>query len=174
MILLLKLYPRSWRERYGDELADLVRHQSWTPALVIDLIAGAIDARLHPQLVTAVKTRNGKDTRGEEHMFAKMMKFRCAGYAPNVSPRDQWLSVAGTLGGTLALTLIWMRLHVVYGDSAYVDSFLYMTFLVPYILTLPLTSLKGRSRGAQAIFIGGMLAVLTGIGLVAGFIAARL
>jgi hypothetical protein len=39
--LLLKLYPRTWRERYGDELADLVGTTGVGPAVAIDLARGA-------------------------------------------------------------------------------------------------------------------------------------
>jgi len=46
----VRLYPRRWRERYGDELAAILEdlHPTRRPAL--DLLAGALDARLHPSL----------------------------------------------------------------------------------------------------------------------------
>lgn len=45
---LLGLYPRSWRARYGEEMADLLadRPASWADTL--DLARGALDAHLHP------------------------------------------------------------------------------------------------------------------------------
>ena len=43
---LLRLYPREWRERYGDELIALVGDRSLSVRTTIDLIAGAIDARI--------------------------------------------------------------------------------------------------------------------------------
>ena len=173
-MLLLRLNPRSWRERYGDELSALIREQRWSAGLVVDVVAGAIDARLHPQRPVSVDA-NETHTEGEKHMLAKVMKLRCAGFGPNVTARDQRISVAVTLGGTIVLTLIWMRIRVMYGgDNPYIDAFSVMPFLVPYVLTMPLTSLKGRSRAAQAVFVGGMLLVLTAIALVSGFIAARI
>jgi hypothetical protein len=39
--LLLFLYPRAWRERYGDELADLVGDTGVSSAVAIDLARGA-------------------------------------------------------------------------------------------------------------------------------------
>jgi hypothetical protein len=48
---LLKLYPRAWRERYEDELADLLSRQPVTPRLLADLLGGILDAHLRPQLV---------------------------------------------------------------------------------------------------------------------------
>jgi hypothetical protein len=46
---LLRLYPGRWRERYGAELAQLVRDlEPTTPArvLVVDLVRGAVNAHL--------------------------------------------------------------------------------------------------------------------------------
>ena len=48
--LMLACYPRAWRERYGDELLGLLadRRSGWRD--LPDLLAGAIDARLHLRL----------------------------------------------------------------------------------------------------------------------------
>lgn len=48
--LLLRLYPEAWRARYGVEFSDLL--EARPPALrdKVDIVAGAIDARLHPQV----------------------------------------------------------------------------------------------------------------------------
>jgi hypothetical protein len=40
------LYPRSWRARYGVELDALLADQRPTPAAVVDLLLGALDAHL--------------------------------------------------------------------------------------------------------------------------------
>jgi hypothetical protein len=50
---LLRLYPRAWRDRYGDELLALLEDRPATPLDLLDLIRGALDARLHPQLAGA-------------------------------------------------------------------------------------------------------------------------
>jgi ribosomal protein L37AE/L43A len=42
---LLALYPRAWRQRYGAEFAILLEEQPLTPAMVIDVVRGALDAR---------------------------------------------------------------------------------------------------------------------------------
>lgn len=46
MRLLLRLYPVVWRRRYGDEFAALLEAQPVTPRIVVDVLAGAIDARV--------------------------------------------------------------------------------------------------------------------------------
>jgi hypothetical protein len=50
MSALLRLYPRPWRDRYGDELEALLEEHPPTLADHFDLIRGALDARLHPQV----------------------------------------------------------------------------------------------------------------------------
>jgi hypothetical protein len=48
MKLLLWLYPRRWRARYGTEMAALLDQTRPTPWVVWDLVRGGLDARLHP------------------------------------------------------------------------------------------------------------------------------
>ena len=50
MSRLLALYPRAWRSRYGDEFAELL--QARPPSLRdrLDIVVGAIDARVNPQV----------------------------------------------------------------------------------------------------------------------------
>lgn len=43
---LLRLYPRAWRDRYGDELDDLLDETPGTPSTVLDLARGAVTAHL--------------------------------------------------------------------------------------------------------------------------------
>jgi nitrite reductase/ring-hydroxylating ferredoxin subunit len=61
--LVMRAYPRDWRERYGAEMAALLsdREPSWRDLL--DLVRGGVDARLHrlvkppTQLVAAMPRR---------------------------------------------------------------------------------------------------------------------
>jgi cytochrome b6-f complex iron-sulfur subunit len=46
---LLRLYPRTWRDRYGEELLALIEESGLSFGATIDLIRAAADARLRPQ-----------------------------------------------------------------------------------------------------------------------------
>lgn len=46
MRFLLRLYPHSWRERYGDEFEALLDEHSVGPHATLDVLRGALDARL--------------------------------------------------------------------------------------------------------------------------------
>lgn len=47
---LLRLYPRAWRERYGDEFAELLSARPPSLGDRLDIVRGALDARVHPQV----------------------------------------------------------------------------------------------------------------------------
>lgn len=51
MSRLVRLYPTSWRRRYGAELVDILQQRPMTPRLTFDLIRGAADAHLHPTMI---------------------------------------------------------------------------------------------------------------------------
>jgi hypothetical protein len=171
MRALLRLYPKAWRNRYEDEFTALIEASPGGFSLIVDVVAGAIDARLNPGLVTRPASAPAA-SKGEGQMLGRVMKLRCLGYAPHISTRDQWLSAAVMIGGTIVLTLIWMRAQAVLGDSTYLDSLATMPFLAAYLLSLPFTYLKGRSARAQTVFIGASLALLTVILLAAGYVAS--
>src|SRR3989442_14900178 len=59
---LLALYPRSWRLRYGEEIAAILGEERLSLSLVVDLILGAIDAHLHPELAGPVLAAAGGGT----------------------------------------------------------------------------------------------------------------
>ena len=42
------LYPRAWRDRYGDELQEVLERERLGIRTRVDLVRGALDAHLHP------------------------------------------------------------------------------------------------------------------------------
>ena len=49
MSMLIRLYPRAWRDRYEAEVLDLLMLRGGSVRVALDLVRGAIDAHLHPQ-----------------------------------------------------------------------------------------------------------------------------
>jgi hypothetical protein len=47
---LLRLYPLRWRQRYEEEVAALVNDEPLSLGAVFDLLRGAFDAHIHPEL----------------------------------------------------------------------------------------------------------------------------
>jgi len=50
MTRLVALYPRTWRDRYEDEFLALLSERPPDQVDRIDIVRGAVDARLHPQV----------------------------------------------------------------------------------------------------------------------------
>jgi hypothetical protein len=48
--MLVRLYPAAWRARYGDEFAELLASRPPRLRDRLDILAGAVDARIHPQV----------------------------------------------------------------------------------------------------------------------------
>ena len=84
---LLRMYPRAWRRRYGAEMRLLLAEQKLTLRTVADLLAGAIDARLNPQVRSAAQAPVPE---GAQHMTRV---FRCS--PAGVPVQDQWRSAGG-------------------------------------------------------------------------------
>jgi hypothetical protein len=56
MSVLLSLYPKRWRERYGAEFAGLLAERPASLRDHVDVVRGAFDAHLHPQVPGSART----------------------------------------------------------------------------------------------------------------------
>ncbi len=167
---LLKLYPPRWRRRYGAEIAELVAARPFSIGAAADLIAGAIDAWLNPQLAAA----GTADMKGEGSMIARTMQLKCAGYGPHVGAIDKTKSTTVMLGGTLFLAALYLWSVWQFGKNAYVVALSPMAYFLPILISLRWTALKGRSNRTQAIFIGGFSAGLTAFFLLVEWISRQI
>jgi len=136
-------------------------------------MAGAIDAWVHPQMVPATP-----EMKGEVSMIARMMQLKCAGYGPSVTPADRLKNTTINIGGTLVLALVWLALVWVWKDRrfaghVYLMSLAPMTYLVPYLIGLRFTSLKGRSPRARTNVVVCLSAALTAL-LVVGWLTTKI
>jgi hypothetical protein len=167
---LLRLYPRPWRRRYGDEVAAMIEGRAFSLATAVDLLAGAIDVWLHPSATMAVAGA-GSDVK-EKTMTSGIAKLNCAALVgPNVTKADQWRAAGMTIGLTLVLTLAWMALHVRTHDNPYVDSLSMMPIVTSWLFGMRYTYLKERGWAVQAAFVGGFSAIVAAILLGAGWIS---
>ncbi len=57
---LLRLYPRVWRIRYEDEFTALLEQCPLSLFDILDIVVGALDARLHPQASPAQDLLKGR------------------------------------------------------------------------------------------------------------------
>jgi hypothetical protein len=52
---LVWLYPARWRRRYGEEFLAVLDQQPLTPRILVDILRGALDARLHPRPISRAR-----------------------------------------------------------------------------------------------------------------------
>jgi hypothetical protein len=176
MIWLLKLYPRQWRRRYGAEVADLVAASPFSIGGALDLIGGAVDAWLHPELI-----RPTSDSDGGTSMIKELMRFDCTRYGASATQDDKVKNWTVNIGGTLILAIVWLWMvwfakhHAFSAEAqAYLLAAGPMAYVLPYLIGLRYTSLKGRSAAGQAISILSVGATVMAILLAAGWISMRI
>ena len=163
---LIWLYPRAWRERYADEMSAMLSGVSLTPAAILDLVAGAIDARVAPQPIRGSDAAAPSDT--ERSMFTNVMK-RCA-VGSDMTAHEKRVGSTVMLGLTLVFAVLYLLASWIYRDNEYVDAWGIMAFPAAMLLTMPLTYLKGHSRASQVVIVGGCLAFL----MLCSIVAARI
>ena len=164
MSWLIRLYPPAWRRRYGPELAELLAAQPVSFRTATDLVAGAVDAWLNPQSSTVAVAA---DPKREEAMVAKMLKLRYTGSGSDYTGADALKAAAVTIGGTLAMVLALTWGMARYGKNDYLEAFLAVSWLMPFLFSQRYTELKGRSGRVQAVLIGGPAAIVIAIVLAA-------
>ena len=175
MTWLLRLYPRTWRRRYGAEVEEILAGRTFSFRTTIDLVAGAIDVWLHPVETLAAAAAAAPPRKDDTTMLNRILRFDCAAaYGPDVTREDAWKAGVSMILTTLVLTIVWMALHVRLGDDAVVDAFGMLPFMIGMVVSMRYTYLKGRPAAVQAIFIGGLTAVLIAIFAMAGLLTRLL
>jgi len=168
MKALIGLYPAAWRRKYGEEMARLIDDQPRTIRLAVDLIAGAIDARLYPQL--SEETKIEPASKG-----AKVVTSILTACQPNnVTDADYKRSVAVILGTTILLSGIYLLLKRSVGETAYVEAFGVTTFPVAVLVSSWGTYFKRYSVAARLAFVLGLGSVVFMISLGAELLSRRI
>jgi len=126
---------------------NLVGSQPVSLRALVDLVAGAVDARLNPQLACAA---TGVGAEGLETMSRSL----CA--IEGVTVRDQWRSAGWMVGGSLVLILVALGLKLRIGSNPISEAFVNAAFPASLVLSMECTYLKRYSSVARAtISIGG-------------------
>ena len=144
---LVSLYPRGWRERYGDEFTHVLREQALTLRLALDVIGGALDARLQ----------------GAKMATATTLMKRCAAGGPKMTADDAWRASGVMVGSSLAFggLYIWAKMN--YPDGNTVDAFGIMAYPAALLVTMPFYYMKDHSRTAKIVVVAGCLVLLAGL-----------
>jgi len=160
---LLRLYPRWWRDRYGDELLATVGSGPLSVSQVVNLGAGALDAWLSADVRAAAKSMRVASSRGGAVMTLKSWWLECQATDVRAPIRDALIGAAVMIVtsvmfsrlGHLAQQQGWARASHTFESNA---------FIVPFILSMPFWLMRGSPRLAQIAIVLTTLALLTVIG----------
>ncbi len=154
MTWMVRLYPAAWRERYGKEFAVIMADQRPSLGMIIDVLAGAVDAHLHPQ----VRSKDAQSTKGDT-MTDAMMK-RCESGGPVLARQEQWTAGLGMVASTLILSTAFIVLRKIYHDTPAVEGLGYTIFPGMLVFYAQMAYLRKRTASTQMLLVGGMMGIL--------------
>ena len=101
---LLRLYPRAWRARYGDEFLAMFGDTPLRFSQTLDIIAGAVDARWSSDVRvstgnTAVSTTGGTTV-------IEALRRSCTTKMPPLTFRDHMRGAAIIVFGSVVLSIV--------------------------------------------------------------------
>jgi hypothetical protein len=120
---LLRLYPARWRERYGEEFGAVLASQRPSVGLVLDVVAGAVDAHLYPQIPNS----QSKPIKRDDTMTLEMLQ-RCAVGGPKLSPQDRWIASIFMILSAVVMAALYMGLTQLYHAAPAVEALFYASF----------------------------------------------
>lgn len=157
---MIRLYPRAWRARYGEEFLAILGDDDLTVQQLIDVVSGAIDAQLSSDVQHAVGV-------GATQGGSTMLQSLLAGEKNSMraTKRDGLIGAAVMIGTSLLFSVLggaakrggWL-------PPTMVESLLAMAFPAALTLSMPFWLMKGQPWKAQAMIVGGTLAMLLAIG----------
>ena len=112
MSWLLQLYPKPWQQRYRSEIKAYLADEPRTLRRDLDLIAGALDARLNPDFTPEPALNKGDTT--------MTSFFHCA--SRDITRTDGFKSATSILGVTFVLTAIGVTLEKTLGDHVAIQA----------------------------------------------------
>jgi hypothetical protein len=147
---LLQLYPAPWRERYGEEFGAVLARQRTSLGLVFDVLGGAVDAHLHPQ----IQPPKSKTIDGDDTMTLAMFE-RCAAGGPKLSPRDRRIASRSTILSALLMAVLYLALTRIYRAALPVEALGYASAPFLGLIYEQTAYLRKRPRLTQALVLGG-------------------
>jgi hypothetical protein len=167
MSRLVRLYPRAWRQRYGDELAELLAREGLTVRGALDVIVGALDAHLHPLAGGASREVNAGPAGGTAMIGG--VSFHCAS-TPAMSKAEALRSAFVIIAVSAAFAAAALALRRTLGAGVLVDALNAAGFPAALAVWASTSILKRHSLLARAIFF----LVVVGLPIAAALVARLL
>jgi hypothetical protein len=158
---LLSLYPRAWRERYGEEFAEFVGDRRLSAHQVVDIVGGALDAWTSRSVRASARgSVVGNSTGGATMVQA--LKVKCANRTGNYTTKDALVGAGVVIGVTFVL----LTLGIAANRSGYPtlgEILKGLAFPASMLVSMPFYLTKGLSWRAQTILLGVPTLILVAI-----------
>jgi len=154
---LLRLYPRAWRDRYGDEFLATVGPARLSVQQVVDIVSGAIDAWLSADVRRATATVQVASSGGRPTMLQTLIA--CEQRSARYTKRDSLIGAGVMIGVTLVFTIAGTAARRG-GWPVTGDVLMNVAFMGSLTLSMPFWLMKGQPWKAQAVIVGTTLILL--------------
>jgi hypothetical protein len=169
-VQLVRLYPRRWRERYGEELVATAGSEALPARTTFDIVMGAIDAWLSSEARIATLTYGmaapaGGAARGGGRPMLKTM-LNCRRSTEGVTVRGGLVGA----GVMLALTVLFSAAGIILRRSGYEaagETLKGLAFSGPFVLSMPFWLMRGQPWRAQAAIVGITFTILVALSYIA-------
>jgi hypothetical protein len=163
---LLRLYPRAWRERYGEEFLATIGPDALGPQQVVDMVSGAIDAWLSADVRRAITPASVARTGGGLMIVRALVA--CDRKRARYTTRDGLIGAGVMVGTNVILVMVGIAAKRG-GWPATGEALVNLSFSVSFMLSMPFWLMKGQPWKAQGVLLGVTLMLLA----LAGYLAGR-
>ena len=162
---LLQLYPRAWRERYGDEFAEFVGDRRHSVQQVVDIVGGALDAWTSRSVRASVRGSVAGNSAGGATMVHEL-KLKCATRTANYTTKDALIGAGVIIG----VSFVMLALGIAANRSGYAtagETLKGLAFPASMLLSMPFYLTKRLSWRAQTVLLGVPMLILIAISYLA-------
>jgi hypothetical protein len=154
---LVRLYPRAWRDRYGEEFLTTVGSGPLGMHQAIDIVSGAVDAWLSSDVRRATRSVGGVAPDGGSLMLKTVLV--CGRTEARYSTRDAVVAAGVMLASTLILAALGVALRRA-GWPLASEMLTGVAFPASLTLSLPFWLMKGQPWKAQVATVAATLLLL--------------
>jgi hypothetical protein len=155
---LLQLYPRAWRERYGEEFAEFVGDRRLSVQQAIDIVGGALDAWTSRSVRASVRGSVAGNSTGAAIMV-QALKVRCASRTANYTTKDALIGA----GVMIAVSFLMLAIGIAANRAGYAtagETVKGLAFPASMLLSMPFYLTKNLSWRAQTVLLGVPMLIL--------------
>jgi len=133
----------------------VLARQRVSVGMFFDVLGGAIDAHLHPQVLQA----NSNQIKGEDTMTLAMFQ-RCAAGGPKLSPSERRIASRLSIFSALVIAILYLGLTKMYRGVPAVQAVWWTSVLFPNFIYQQTVYLKKRTWLTQALILGAGLSAM--------------